>query len=67
MGPKLGEELRWVDLLISTPVEPGGLKAAAPSGGEDASHSFLWKYLPRLPIAFVKWQPPCLARALHGQ
>lgn len=63
MGPKLGEELRWGDLQICYP----GLKTAAPSGGQDAFHSFLWKYLSGLPIAFVKWQSLCLARPLHGQ
>lgn len=43
----------------ATPVEPEGLKAASPPARAELLLS-----LTCLPIAFLKQQPPCLARAL---
>lgn len=61
MGSKLGEELRWRDLQICYPCGTWKAESSNSIGGKDACRSFLWKYLPCLPIAFVKWQPLCLA------
>lgn len=54
MEPKLSEKLRWGDLQIYSPCGAWRAESSSFIRGEDASHSFLWKYLPCFPIVFVK-------------
>lgn len=66
MGPKLGEELRWGDLQICYPCGAWTAESSSSIGGR--CFSLLSLEIPSLfAHCFVKWQPPCLARALYGQ